>query len=296
MGREKVTRKRPSRDFSGNKSPTLQYYRSAKTVEKRDIQAPRRPEARREPVRVGQFFKHLPTYISIIVIAVSLVYCSIIGNNAAIVVPPGASLYPLLYYQDQATVVLKQSAFNHSKFTFDTEAFKTNLQARIPDATDITVSLPFIGKKPVVGLNLAKPLFLLNAPTGTYVVGDNGIVLADAHNLDAAKSKDLTLLQEELPIKITVGKAIMSSSDIAFILTVITQLDRAKLASSTLILPAGANELYVKFTSLPYLVKFALTGEARQQVGAFLAVKNGLGANVPSEYIDVRVAERVYVK
>jgi hypothetical protein len=47
-----------------------------------------------------------------------------------------------------------------------------------------------------------------------------------------------------------------------------------------------------------YFVKFNLHGDAREEAGSYLAVKDYLASNqkTPGEYVDVRVENRAYYK
>lgn len=277
---------------TANVRPDLQYYRSDKvnTIKRNEV-----IDRRREGVL--EHAKRLPLYFSLLTIAISIIYCSILGNKVTIILPKTGGLYSKEYYQQVANSILNESFFNHSKLTFDSRAFKNKLTELIPDATGATVSVPLIGRRPVVGLSLAQPLYVFRTINKQFIVGDNGAILAEKSSVeDVNKLEGLHIIQEDVPLKVAVGQTVLLASDIAFMQTVFTEVERAKLTINLVTLPLGANELYVHIDTLPYIVKFASSGDARQQVGAFLATKNYLQENTPSDYIDVRIGERVYVK
>jgi hypothetical protein len=241
--------------------------------------------------------KRLPLYLSVAAIITSLAYCSILGNAATIVLSDGA-LYPKKHYEDKVGRALNSSLFNHSKLTIDVRAFKDKIRTALPEVADVTVSIPLVGRKPVVGLSLVPSQFLFSLPTSkSYIVGSNGVVLAEAHEIDTGKKQQLMLLQEDVPLEIKIGDRVMTPGDISFIMTVTSELAKAKLTVSHLELPVGAGELHVHLKEVPYLIKFAFNGDARQQAGAYLAVKKELGSGQqPLSYVDVRIGERVFVK
>lgn len=293
-GRE-PSRRRPTRGATG-KTPTVQYYRSPTTqsIDQTNRQS-RRPEERRQS-GVVQHLQRLPVYLSVFVIAGSLVYCSILGNNVSVVLSAPA-LYEKTHYESEVGHIFNSSVFNHSKLTLDVRSLKAEIVAKIPEASDVTVSIPFVGRKPVIGLSIVPAKYLMTLPNNkAYVIGSNGVALADAKKVNQSYLADLRTLQEDIPLDITVGETVLSPSDISFIETVLRELRSANLPVSRLQLPVGASELFVYLKDQPYFIKFALNGDARQQAGAFLAVKHELGAQTPAGYVDVRVGERVFVK
>jgi hypothetical protein len=63
-------------------------------------------------------------------------------------------------------------------------------------------------------------------------------------------------------------------------------------------LVVGGGELDVKHTGLSYIVKYNIYENARKSFGTFFAAKEYVErSNIhPGEYIDVRIAERAYIK
>src|SRR5690606_27795741 len=99
-------------------------------------------------------------------------------------------------------------------------------------------------------------------------------------------------------LQIEEGMPVLTKEDIDFINVIFAQLvaDDQSVASATL--PPIANELHIRLSGQKYFVKFNMEGDARYQVGAFLAVKQKLQADgrKPADYIDVRVEEKVYYR
>ncbi len=291
---KKIERRRP---LPGDNSQpkVVQYYRSAPRPAGQEGRQ-QRPREKRVSDNVVDHLKRLPIYLSIFVIGVSVMYCSILGNTVSVVLPD-TTLYSKEFYTSQVGAVLNSSVFNHSKLTLNIRAFKAAIQAKLPEVSDVTVSIPLIGRKPIVGLSIIPAQYLLSLPdASSYIVGATGVVLANARGLASSSYSNLQVLQEDVPLKVNVGKAIMTETDINFIQTVAANLHSAGQTVSSLELPVGASELFVHLKGESYVIKFALNRDARQQVGAYLAVKNKLGGNVPMSYVDVRIGERVYVK
>lgn len=294
--KEKQFERRRPLNMRSEKPPAMQYYRGPAQPPKEQGRRQTRQNQQRAAGQAVKHLKRMPVYLSILAIIVSLVYCSILGNKVTVVLA-GSPLYPKAYYESLAGDALNDSIFNHSKLTLDVRSFKERIKKQMPEVSDVSVSIPFVGRKPVIGLSLVPAKFLLTFPDkGAYVVGSNGVILADSSQLDKSQLQDLRVLQEDVPQKVSAGQKILTTSDIAFIETVLTELHSNSLEVAQLELPIGASELFVHLKDVPYMIKFALNGDSRQQVGAFLAVRKQLGAQVPVSYIDVRVGERVYVK
>jgi hypothetical protein len=140
-------------------------------------------------------------------------------------------------------------------------------------------------------------LYIFTVSGRSYVVGENGVILADASQIDSYKKADLRHINDNAPLNVAVGKAVLLASDIAFMEQMYGELLSAGVEVGDAILPLGAGELHIRPKNETYIIKFSLTGEARQQVGAYLAVRDsGALAMKPQEYVDVRLAERVFVK
>jgi hypothetical protein len=305
--RKKIDRQRPRKDRPRYNKPELQYYtsgpvtgvnqqRNAASATKNRRKSPREGRA----LNITGYASRLPYYVSGALIAASLVYCSILGNKVTVLLPTDSGLRDHSYYETQLSTLLDTSLFNHNKLTFDARSYKKEALQSLPEVADMTVRIPFVGRKPVVSLSFVTPALVLHASNRNYVVSSDGLVLAEAESVDLSKQITLLKVQEDVPLKLSVGKPALTRESVAFITDVSDELQRSKQPIESLTLPLGASELYVRIKGLPYMVKFAIgtgSGGAKQQVGAFLAVKSNLKDQTqPSEYIDVRLAERVFVK
>jgi len=121
--------------------------------------------------------------------------------------------------------------------------------------------------------------------------------------MDAAQATGLAKLalqvvEDQSGLTITLGRAALPRANVAFITEVLGQLTAKKIKVSTLTLPVGASELDVRVEGASYITKYNLHGDARAEVGAFLATKQYLEAQhkTPTSYIDVRVDNKVYYK
>ena len=246
-------------------------------------------------VRLAKTRAHsLPTYVAIVVIIASLLYSSVLGSKPLVVVSADTGLFTKTYYEDYAARLASGSIMNRSKLTFDSRSFSSKLRDALPEVKEANVHIPLLGRRLVVGLSFVAPAYIFRVSGRDYIVGENGVVLAAASDVDKSKAAHLRLLEDKAPLQVSVGKTVLLASDVAFIRTVTNELAANGITVTSMVLPQGAGELYAYTSS--YYIKFSFVGDAKQQVGACIAVLHTLGNTLPAEYIDARVGERVFVK
>lgn len=202
-------------------------------------------------------------------------------------------------YHQAAQAILGSSVANTNKFTLDTTHIAEEMRKQFTELDDVTVTLPVIGRRPTVYIQPAQPALLVRTPRGeVFVVDTNGRALMSASQVAKAERLGLTVAEDQSGLTITPGQNVLPSGNVSFITEVVGQLKAKKLKIAALILPTAANELDLKLEGQPYTVKFNLRGDAREEAGAFLAVKQYLErqGKKPGSYIDVRVDNKAYYR
>lgn len=226
-----------------------------------------------------------------------------LSTNPRIIPLSSASSHYFLHtnaaYQQAAASILSRSLWSRNKITVSTSGLSQKLKAQFPELASVSVTLPLLGHRPVVYILPNQPTFILSAANGSFVLDQKGTVLLPTTQLPANAQLNLLVLTDQTSLKASVGHQALTSSDVAFTQAVVGQLQAHKLAITSLTLPANASELDVRLNGQPYFVKFNLHAsldDARQQAGAFIAVKNKLDGQriTPGQYIDVRVDGRAY--
>lgn len=205
---------------------------------------------------------------------------------------------PVSTYQKFIDNLLRKSVINRTKLTIDTINLEKTISQQFPEFNKVEVTLPLIGNKPTVVLVSAKPTFLLTSINGSFVVGSDGRVIANASNISQTSLGNLPVVQDDSGVDIVPGKIILPIKTVEFINQVIQQLAVKNIAVTSLVLPRLAGELHVKIKDKTYYIKFNFNAEPRQAIGTFLAVKKKIDSEhlEVKEYIDVRVEERAYYK
>ncbi|HVS58817.1 MAG TPA: hypothetical protein VHD60_03715 [Candidatus Saccharimonadales bacterium] len=209
-----------------------------------------------------------------------------------------ALLHSTATYQQAASKLFADSFANGNKITVNTEQISKRLQDEFPELSQVSITLPLIGHRPVVYVQMSQPAFILVASQRAYVIGQRGHVLAQADQATVAQA-DLPVITDHSGIDPATTATPLPSSDVMFITDVLYELKHAGIAVSGLNLPAAASEFDVSIKGQPFFVKFNMqSGTARQQSGTFLALWQYLRQQhiTPAHYIDVRVDGRAYYK
>lgn len=201
-------------------------------------------------------------------------------------------------YTEVANEVLR-SALNRNKLTVDTEALAARMTVAFPELETVSVSLPFFGNRPTVYVQPSQPTLVLSTRNnGLYVLDDAGRALIAGNQVPSLDTLRLPVVTDESGLSIETSKIALPRATVAFIKEVSYQLKQKDIMVNSLTLPAGTSELHARFEGVGYHVKFNLYGNAREEAGAFIALKQRLDGQkkVPAEYVDVRVEGRVYYK
>ncbi len=245
--------------------------------------------------------KHLPSLLALVVIVGCLFYASLLDTNPRVVVAASSTGKPLQrpthVYEEYIAQQLKGSVTNRSKLTFNSDSVTSGLQRQFPEVANAIVTIPLLGHRPVVHIAVSSPAFILATTSGAYYISSDGKPLVRVSDVVNPLS-NVTTVTDETNLPVTVGQQILPADTVAFISAVIAQFKATNTPVQSVVLPLEANELQVRVSGEPYVVRFNTLEDARVQVGTFLAVKQRLQGSgvVPKEYIDVRVPERAYYK
>jgi hypothetical protein len=251
-----------------------------------------------------QWVRNLPAIFAIIVVFISALYCLGLNNKPQVVIAPptdSTAVPPLRSkqaYQQGAEDILHESILNSTKFTINTARFEKQFLQRFPEVADVSISLPLISQQPVITLQEAEPALLVQSSHHLVVLGKDGRVIMSADSLTPAVRQQLTLVTDQSGLSTDLGKGVLSTTDVQFILTVLAQLKAQHLTPQTVTLPAQSQEVDIKLNGQPYFIKFDLGTSPQQGVGAYLALKQLLDQQkvTPSSYVDVRIEGRAYYK
>jgi hypothetical protein len=204
-------------------------------------------------------------------------------------------------YQSAADEIISRRFQNRFKSSFDEVAVQNELSKRFPELSSVEVKTNPFSHKPQVYVGYAKPTLLLSSGSSIYVIDQSGVAIFDTMNKSEGNTIDtssLSLLQDQTGLGLEVGKPALTEEQIAYIYEIKQQAEAKNLQIESMIMKSGGGELEVRFGGLPYVVKYNFFENPSVSFGAFFAMKEkAQNENIKiSEYIDVRVSERAYIK
>ncbi len=246
-------------------------------------------------------FSHVPSYIALVVIAVALGYSCLLQPNPKIIIvnAPDTVYRDTKVYKDAVSSIWGKSIFSRTKLTVSTNGIQREIAKMFPEIVDIRIELPLLGRTATVVLTPAKPALQLVSVNGSFYIDADGKVLAKTLDLQQNDIKDLPFIRDESGISSDPGKNIIPGPDAKFLQNLYAQLRVQGVVVESITLPVGvAIQADVRVTGQQYYIKFSLDSDPRQAVGTYLAAKTKLdsGGVLPAEYLDVRVAEKVFYK
>jgi len=248
--------------------------------------------------------RHAPTVVASLLILASFLFALSLTDKPRVTVvneqnvASQAFLRPVSEYQAAAHKLLQQSVLTRNKLTLDTGGLERQLQEQFPELTNVAVVLPLISRTPVVYVQVAEPVLLLESGPGKFIIDEKGRALINAAQAGDIGALNLIPVKDLALLAIQPGSQVLTGADVRFMQAVRDQLIVKGLKVARMELPARAGELNVFIEGKPYYIKFTTNSDPLQQVGTFLALDQQLAGKkvTPVEYVDVRVPERAYYK
>lgn len=258
-----------------------------------------------EIVRAGakpSIWHRVPSWLAMIAIIISVGYLLTLTTTPRIIAASTGSADGLLrgsaVYKEAATTILSSSPLNRLKFTINTSGFEQAMKTEFPELSQASITLPLIGRQPVVQLEASQPVILIRSDGKTFALDSGGKAIISASDLSNLNRRQLPTIIDQSNVPVSLGKGMLTASEVTFITTLNAQLVAQKLPVDSYTLPPVANELQMRLKGLPYYVRFDMENDPKQSAGTYIALKKKLDGDgtVPSEYIDLRIDERAYYK
>ncbi|MDQ2973001.1 MAG: hypothetical protein M3Q79_00785 [bacterium] len=215
--------------------------------------------------------------------------------------------YPTIKYSSKDTLIksedhyregiiksLQQSVTNKTKLTINSSRLENDIKAEFPEMTVINLSIPLIGNQPVIGVQFARPVFVVKARNGDFIVGQNGKVLDSTRSFGS----ELMTVVDVSGIDYQLGQRVFIPKDIEFIEYIVSEVSAQSLEISEFTVGVSPRDIVIRLDSEPYKIKLNFEHDPRSQLGSLWAVRQQLAneRKTPAEYIDVRLGDRVFVK
>lgn len=252
------------------------------------------------------FIKKLPTvpkskqitkiidWLVVIAVGFCFIY-SLIVRPQPHVLSNSSAYHSLNAYSDFAAKQVG-SIRDTNKITFDETSLTSALQKQFPEISSVWVELPIFGQKPIIHLTISEPTFIYSSNNVSYILDADGVIVGTQAGLASIKNLPTVIDQSNIAFK--VGDKVISSDSVYFINQVIAQAKKAKVPIASVVLPAIAQEIQLRTIDRPYYVKFYFGNDVLVQTGQWLASRHEFDTKgiTPSEYLDVRVAGKIFYK
>jgi hypothetical protein len=230
------------------------------------------------------------------IIAVSSIYTLTLSMEPQITIE-GTKYRSMNDYQAVIEKELKANPLNFTKPTLQRNKIEESLKKQIPEARDVTISAPILGRRPNVTIIVDEPAAVMKQQgSQDLIVSQRGRLL-----LAASQSKtttDLPIITNQTGVTGKAGEQFLRPDDMSSLTALFQQVKLAGSAA-TYILPTQTREVVMIEPSRGvYQVRFLFGDTLLQQYGALRATQKKLQelGQVPSEYVDARLATKVYYK
>ncbi|HOR23374.1 MAG TPA: hypothetical protein PLF57_01670 [Candidatus Saccharibacteria bacterium] len=209
----------------------------------------------------------------------------------------GSELRSITEYQELAAKIIDQDYRNRVKFLFQKEKINKELYKTFPEAMSVSAGVTLLGRRPVIKITTAQPMALFfQESEESFLLSDRGKLLMPIEK-SIFNWKSLPIIKNQTGVQGQQGMQFISPDEAKNVNDLILQLKQDN-SQYTLTLNRQPQEINLYETGKAYYVKFLTSGDMLGQYGAMRATQSKLQKmNVtPSEYIDVRLADKVYYK
>jgi hypothetical protein len=200
-------------------------------------------------------------------------------------------------YQAIIETALKKDWQNQLKPLLKTDELEQAIYQLLPEAAIAEVSSSWLGHYPIVKITTHEPMALFNQ-TGQadMFISQRGkiLLLSDQTGVDAT---NLVVIQNNSGIGALEGDQFISPDEAAAFIKLNNQF-KAENKIVVYTITSNLHEISALESGRGYYVKFLLNDQIVRQFGALRATEIKLAeiGQTPSEYIDVRLADKAYYK
>lgn len=188
----------------------------------------------------------------------------------------------------QTRAILSRSFLGSNSLFVDPSALEKQLKADNYQLETVRVQRSLLGGIRIT-VKEQQPTLQWRSGSSVFVLSGNGVAYAQRSSADKA----LAVVEDSTNLPVRIGQKVVPSSFVEFVRNVDRQLALVGLKSTQMLVAETTTELYVK-TDKNYMVKFDTTRSLGSQVGDLRAVIAKKIA--PKDYIDLRIAGRVFYK
>jgi hypothetical protein len=229
-------------------------------------------------------------------IAVSALFT--LSGKASITLEDGGPFRSSGEYEKIVAEALGSSPLNYIKFSLKTDSSAEKIKSNLPESYNVAVYAPMFGRNAEVIISTAPAFAVIYQPDGSSLIVNNRGKVVIRANESVVDTSNLSTIKNESGQLYEEGDQIFKPEEMASILELQYQYTQGKGGPVAFILPVVPREIYTKEGS--YIAKFSMGNDVSviQQYGALRAVQEQLRESnkIPTEYIDVRLGNKVFIK
>jgi len=252
-----------------------------------------------------RFAKTLKPHISIFRLLIILLGVVIVGYLLSVDIKPiirftstGVNARSTDLYRSESQAIIGRSIFNRSKLTFDYRSVEEELLRSFPEIEKARISFDVVGRKPVIQIYMHKPTYLFQTNGTSWAIDDRGVAIGRRDDLKDSFTGSLAIVTDELGADVEIGDTLISPPEITFLTSVIKLLNKQQVVLESIYIPLSPKQIDLVVKGEGWRYKLNSNGKPTLQAGSLLAARETLksNGNTPSEYVDLRVTEKVYWK
>lgn len=235
-----------------------------------------------------------------LLLLVAIIAMFTLNKDASITIEHGGSYRSAADYKQIVADALSKSFKNNLKLSLDSNAVEQELKQQLPEAYNVAVYAPLFGRSPEVIITTAKPFaVLLQTGAPSMLMSDRGRLIIESGKTSVDTTK-LSTISNQSGTQYKVADQLFKPDEMTALSALQFQFNSTSGEEGAVayILPTAPREIHTKEGS--YIAKFSLNEDANivQQFGALRAVQSQMQAQKtsPKEYIDVRLATKVFIK
>lgn len=236
--------------------------------------------------------------ICVIASGIVLLYIASLSTTPSLKVT-GEHYRTTTVYQERVSTAFGGDIRNRIKLLLQSSSLQESIQKAIPEATSVTVSSSLLGHHPSVKIITDTPVAIFSQPGNVDIlISNRGRLMLPAADATEYKVADLPIIQNQTGVIGEAGEQFMRPDE-AKAFSDLHKQYTAEHSKPLYTLAATPHELYAQEAGRGgYVGKYLLVDSIIIQFGALRATENKLKelAQNPSEYIDVRLADKAFYK
>jgi len=229
------------------------------------------------------------------VAGIALLFMMTLSREPQVIIG-GPSYRPATTYYKFSLEAVNKTWLNMLKPTLDKTGIAKNLKATVPEISNVSVSTSFFGRRPVIRITTDKAMATFQQAGLKYILSDKGRILLPTN--DASNIKAMVNIINGTGVSAQEGAQFITPDQAVAFNKLIFQSGAEGNSNISFEIPPQPHEILMRDSSEGnFYVRFILdSATIEQQYGAYVATLKQIGEQKPTEYIDARLADKVYVK